>query len=165
MPSHEEITARLRAKYPSAIVDVPVGTKDPTLLIDAGQIHDVALFLRDEIGLDYLSDLTAVDWPDRFEVVYHLFGTRDNVALFTLKVPLADKADPAVASVVDVWKSADFQEREVFDLMGIRFDGHPNLKRIMMWDGYEGHPLRKDFVNRTYTFAELEPSRAASCDW
>lgn len=165
MPTNEEIAVRLRDKFPEAILDVPEDTVDFTLVIRAGSLREIALFLRDELGYDYLTNVTAVDWPDRFEVVYHLYGIRSKSDLLTLKVPCEDKENPIVPSVVDIWKSADFQEREEFDLMGIRFEGHPNLKRIMMWDGYEGHPLRKDFENRTFTFIELEPSRQATEDW
>ena len=165
MPTNEEILAQLRKRFPNAILDVPAGMLDFTVVIDAGALRDVALFLRDEIGFDYLTDLTAADWPEKFEVVYHLYGIKRGLGLLTLKVPLADKANAVVASVVDIWKSADLQEREVYDLMGIRFDGHPNLKRIMMWEGYQGHPLRKEFENRTFTYAELEPSRQATEDW
>jgi len=165
MPTNEEIVVRLQDKFRDAILEVPEDTIDFTLVIDAGSLREIALFLRDELGYDYLTNVTAVDWPDRFEVVYHLYGIESRSALLTLKVPCEDKENPIVPSVVDIWKSADFQEREEFDLMGIRFEGHPNLKRIMMWDGYEGHPLRKDFENRTFTFTELEPSRQATEDW
>jgi len=165
MPTNEEILARLREKFPHAIREVPEGTLDFTVVIDAGFLRDVALFLRDEIGFDYLTNLTAVDWPDRFEVVYHLYGIQSGLGLLTLKVPCEDKTNHSVPSVVDNWKSADLQEREVYDLMGIRFEGHPNLKKIMMWEGFQGHPLRKEFENRTFTYAELEPTRQATEDW
>lgn len=165
MPTNEEIVARLREKFPTAILDVPAGMRDFTIVVDAGAWRDVARFLRDELGFDYLSNLTAVEWPERFEVVYHLYGMQKGLGLLTVKVPCADKSDPVVPSVVDIWKSADFQEREEYDLMGIRFEGHPNLKRIMMWEGFVGHPLRKDFENRPFTYAELEPTRQATPDW
>ena len=165
MPTNEEIVARLREKFPDALTDVPADTIDFTVVVAAGAWHDVARFLRDEVGYDYLANLSTVDYPERFEVVYHLCGIGTRLGLLAVKVFCVDKENPVVPSVVDIWKSADFQEREGFDLMGIRFEGHPNLKRIMMWDGYEGHPLRKDFENRTFTFAELEPSRQATEDW
>jgi NADH/F420H2 dehydrogenase subunit C len=165
MPTNEEIVARLRDAYPDAVLEIPAGMHDFTIVIAADALRGVALFLRDQIGFDYLADLTAVDWPERFEVVYHLYGVESGLNLLTLKLPCFDKAEPVVPSVVDIWRSADLQEREVWDLMGIRFDGHPHLRRIMMWEGYQGHPLRKDFENRTFTYAELEPSRAATEDW
>jgi NADH-quinone oxidoreductase subunit C len=165
MPEREELLARLQSKFPDVTFEAPAGMIDFTIVLPAGALRDVALFLRDELGYDYLTDVTAVDWPDRFEVVYHLYGIQRMQGLLTLKVPLTDKAKPAVPSVVDIWKSADLHERECYDLMGIRFEGHPRLKRIMMWEGFEGHPLRKDYVNRTFTYAELEPSRQATEDW
>lgn len=165
MPTNEEIVSRLRDRFPDVAFDVPEETVDFTITLEAGSLRDVAHFLRDEVGYDYLTNLSAVDWPDRFEVVYHLYGVESGLGLLALKAVCIDRENPVVPSVVDIWKSADFQEREEFDLMGIRFEGHPNLKRIMMWDGYEGHPLRKDFENRTFTFAELEPSRQATEDW
>jgi len=165
MPTNEEIVTRLRERFPDAVVDVPEDMVDFTVVVAVDALREVALFLANEIGYDYLTNLSAVDWPDRFEVVYHLYGIESGLGLLALKVFCEDKENPVVPSVVDIWKSADLQEREEFDLMGIRFEGHPNLKRIMMWDGYEGHPLRKDFENRTFTFAELEPSRQATEDW
>lgn len=165
MLTDEEILSRLREKFPDAILDVPEGMIDFTIVVAPSALHDVALFVRDELGFDFLTDVAAVDWPERFEVVYHLYGIQSGQGLLTLKVPLEDKENPRVPSVVDVWRSANFQEREEYDLMGIIFEGHPNLTRIMMWEGYEGHPLRKDFENRTYSYAELEPSRKATKDW
>lgn len=165
MLTHEEILSRLRERFPDAVLEVPEGMIDFTIVIAPQAWHDVALFLRDELGYDFLTNVTAVDWPDRFEVVYHLYGVQAGHPLLTIKLPVTDKENPVVPSVVDVWRSADYQEREEYDLMGIRFEGHPNLKRIMMWEGYEGHPLRKDFQNRTYSYAELEPSRKAAPDW
>ena len=165
MPTNEEIVTRLRERFPDVAIDVPDDAIDFTVVIAPDALRDVALFLQSELGYDYLANLSAVDYADRFEVVYHLCGVESGLGLLALKAVCEDKENPVVPSVVDVWKSADFQEREEFDLMGIRFEGHPNLKRIMMWDGYEGHPLRKDFENRTFTFAELEPSRQATEDW
>jgi NADH/F420H2 dehydrogenase subunit C len=165
MPTTEEIVTRLRERFPDAIIDAPADAIDSTVIVTRDALRDVAFFLRDEVGYDYLTNLSAVDYPDHFEVVYHLYGIESGLGLLALKTTCEDKSQPVVPSVVDIWKSADFQEREEFDLMGIRFEGHPNLKRIMMWDGYEGHPLRKDFENRTFSFAELEPGRQATEDW
>lgn len=162
---NEEVLARLQGAFPEVQFEAPAGMIDYTIVVPADALCRTALFLRDELGYDYLTDLSAVDWPDRFEVVYHLYGVKQGLGLLTLKVPAFDKANPVVPSVVGIWRSADLQEREEYDLMGIRFAGHPRLKRIMMWEGYEGHPLRKDFVNRTFTYAELEPSRQATEDW
>lgn len=91
----------------------------------------------------HLSCLTAVDFRDRLELVYLLYS-HDQKERLCLKVDLPPE-NPVVDSVVSVWPTADWQEREVYDLFGIRFRGHPHLKRILLWEGYEGHPLRKDF--------------------
>jgi NADH:ubiquinone oxidoreductase subunit D/NADH:ubiquinone oxidoreductase subunit C len=119
------------------------------LIVQAAELPALARRLRDEHGLDYLVNLTAVDWRDRFEVVYHLCTCTPGGAPVTLKVT-AERADPVVPSVVDIWPGADFQEREVYDLFGVRFAGHPNLRRILLWEGFAGHPLRKDWHEAYY---------------
>ena len=101
------------------------------------------------MSLDYLANLTSVDWPDRIEVVYHLTSITRGGSPITVRVD-ADKQDPIVPSIVSVYRGADFQEREVYDMMGVRFMGHPNLRRILMWDGFEGFPLRKDYHEPYY---------------
>ncbi len=162
--TNAEILAKLKEKYPDAVVDVPE-LIDFTVVVEPGVLAEAAAFLRDECGLDYMADVTAVDRPERFEVVYHLYSIKDQTPEpFVLKVYLEDKENPTVASVTPLWKGADFQEREVYDLMGIRFEGHPDLKRIMLWEGFPGHPLRKDFENRTFTFKELAPTRPTEPD-
>ncbi len=110
-------------------------------------ILDVARHLKSGEGLDfsYLNALSAVDYVEYFEMVYHLLSLRRNSSL-VVKSRVAGREDPVVSSVWSVWKGADLQEREVWDLMGIRFDGHPNMKRVMLWEGFPGHPLRKDFL-------------------
>ena len=110
-------------------------------------ILDVAQHLKSAEGLDfsYLNAVSAVDYVEYFEMVYHLLSLRRNRSL-VVKSRVAGREDPAVSSVFSVWKGADLQEREVWDLMGIRFDGHPNMKRVMLWEGFDGHPLRKDFL-------------------
>jgi len=152
--SHEEILAKLRERFPEEIADQPEGI-DFTVVVQAQKLPEIAAFLRDEIGFDYLSNLTSVDHPDHFEVVYHLYSIRNPAPPFVLKVMLEDKENPRLPSVVGVWEGANFQEREVYDLMGIVFEGHPNLERILLWDGFPGHPLRKDFTNRTYSYEEM----------
>ena len=101
---------------------------------------------RPEFKFDLLSSLTAVDYIDHFEVVYHLTSLPMNASA-VLKAKVGQgRTEASVPSVVAIWRGADYQEREVWDLMGIRFEGHPNHKRIMLWEGYPGHPLRKDYV-------------------
>jgi NADH-quinone oxidoreductase subunit C len=104
--------------------------------------------LRDECAFDVLSDLTAIDWAEgaspRFTVVYHLFSSAKLIYL-RIATSCASDSEPAVPSVVDLWPAANWHERECYDLLGIKFIGHPDLRRILMWEGYPYHPLRKDF--------------------
>ena len=119
-------------------------------IVNAENLIEVATFLRDEIGYDYLASLTGVDYlPDeKFEVVYHLFRTTGGGAL-NLKVQIP-REDPRVPSLVPVYPGADFQEREAYDMLGIQFEGHPDLRRILLWEGFEGYPLRKDWQEPYY---------------
>jgi NADH/F420H2 dehydrogenase subunit C len=128
--------------------------KDPAVLVKGENLVELAQHLRDEEGYDYCASVTGVDYEDRFEVVYHLYSTEKKGKPVILKVH-AQRDKPEVPSVVSVWPGADWQEREVWDLMGISFPGHPNLKRILMWEGFEGHPLRKDYPGPVdeYTFS------------
>ncbi len=121
------------------------------LVVDASNIVDVMRVLRDapELNFDYLANLTSVDWPDRLEVVYHLTSVTRGGGVLPVRVN-ADKQEPVVPSIVSVFRGADFQEREVYDMMGVRFAGHPNLRRILMWEGFEGYPLRKDYHEPYY---------------
>ncbi len=135
-----ELIAR---SFPDAIVEV---LRD-SVVIKTELLALVAQHLYDTPGLDfnYLENLTSADYIDYFEVVYHLVSLTENHSMI-LKVRAYGREKPEVPSVVHIWKSADFQEREEYDLMGIVFTGHPNLKRIMTWEGFPGHPLRKDFL-------------------
>ena len=132
-------------RTPDAIAAAKWDRDELTLTIVREQIVDVARAVR-EAGYNFLEDVTCVDlFPDepRFRVVYHVLShkLRHRVRL----VVLADSVDPVVDSVVPVWPSANFYEREIFDLFGVRFGGHPNMRRIMMPEEWEGHPLRKDY--------------------
>jgi NADH-quinone oxidoreductase subunit C len=117
-----------------------------SLLVKADALLDVMAYLKNTDGLDfdYFNFVTTADYYQYFEVVYCLTSTRLNDSAF-IKTRLYDRDHPAVPSVVSLWQGADFQEREIFDLFGIDFTGHPNLKRIVLWEGFPGHPLRKDF--------------------
>lgn len=120
---------------------------DAACMLRAGRAVEAFRALRDDAGTDFahLTNLCAVDQWDRFEVVYHLQSlTRNHIAC--AKVETADRESPAVPSVTAVWQGAWIQESEAYDLFGIRFEGHPNPQRILLWDGYPGHPLRKDFL-------------------
>ena len=105
------------------------------------------------VKLDYLANLTAVDYPPdpasggagRLDAVYHLYSMAQQHGPLTLKVTLP-RSDPRAASVTPIWRGAEFQEREAYDLYGVVFEGHPDLRRILLWEGFEGHPMRKDYV-------------------
>jgi NADH-quinone oxidoreductase subunit D/NADH-quinone oxidoreductase subunit C/D len=143
----------LKEKYPGVISD---DTRQGYggVLVDRKRLVDVALTMRDELGFDYLSSATAVDYmsiaePDSdMEMVYHAYRTSGGPALvFKAQTP---RDDAEVPSLIDVWPGVDFQEREAFDLYGIQFPGHPNLKRILLWEGFAGHPMRKDWKEPYY---------------
>jgi NADH-quinone oxidoreductase B subunit/NADH/F420H2 dehydrogenase subunit C len=141
------IGAHLNEAFPGAVSQDPAGA----LVVDRGQLLEVARYLQEtpELAFDYLANLTSVDYPDRFEVVYHLCSTAHEGPPLLLKAH-ADKADPQVPSLVPVWAGAHVQEREVYDMMGVRFTGHPDLRRILMWEGFEGYPLRKGYHEPYY---------------
>lgn len=163
--TNEEILAKMKETFPEAVIDTPAEPMDYTIVLAAKQLVPVCRFLQDEIGMDYLTDVTAVDYPDCFEVVYHLYSISRNFGMLTCKVRIEDKENPVVDSVTPLWPGARLMECEVYDLMGITFLGHPDLRRIMLWDGFPGHPLRKDFENRVFTFKELEPTRPKPPNW
>ncbi len=110
--------------------------------------HALLRHLREESGFDLLVDVTAIDWDveasPRFSVVWHLFSTRDHGYLRVVAACASD-TEPSAPTVSDLWPAANWHERETYDLLGIRFEQHPDLRRILMWDGYPYHPLRKDF--------------------
>ncbi len=137
----------LAEKIAAAVPDAVVDSDEAQVYLKSDRMLDVCRFLHDdgELGFDFLAQLTAVDYVDYFEVVYRLVSIEHNHKA-VVKTRAFDRDEPSVPSVYSVWKGADFQEREVYDLMGVGFEGHPNLKRIMLWDGFEGHPLRKDFL-------------------
>jgi len=140
-------TIGLLTKYFGEIVEVKPGLRDETFVLvkDASRIREAMELLRDN-GFSMLIDLTAVHYPNgkaKFELIYNMLSMDRNLRLI-LKVFLEDDY-PEVESVSSVFKTANWYEREVFDMFGVRFKNHPNLKRILMWDSYEGHPLRKEF--------------------
>lgn len=139
-----DLGQRIQQKFPDAVVDArPEWTE-----VKTDSLVEVCTFLRDDPELDFrcLTSLTGVDRLDHFEVVYHLVSIGRNQAA-TLKARCHDHDNPEVPSVVPVWRGAHLQERETFDLMGIRFQGHPDLRRVFLWEGFPGHPLRKDWLN------------------
>jgi NADH-quinone oxidoreductase subunit C len=117
-----------------------------TVVVSETALLKLGEYLKGDLGFEVLMDVTAVDhWKSRprFEVVYHFLSLK-KVERLRVKVPV-DEPDPEVSSLVDLWPSADWYEREVFDMFGVNFRGHPNLKRILMYPEFEGHPLRKDY--------------------
>lgn len=116
---------------------------DAWVSVPHGKIVEACRLMRDKGGFDTFSCLTGTDRGDFFEVVYHLYSYKNNVSA-VIKVRL-DKNDLNIPSVTDVWDSADWMERETFDLLGINFVGHPDLRRILLPDDWVGHPLRKDY--------------------
>ena len=120
---------------------------DDTLWINPPFISRVAGFMHKDGDLDmeYLNSISAIDYIGHFELVYHLTSLTHNHSL-VLKTTLPGRDDVEAPSVIEVWQAADLQEREVWDLMGVRFTGHPNLKRVLTWEGFPGHPLRKDHL-------------------
>lgn len=138
----------IKEAFPSAVHDVQQFRGEITVYVERDAIVEVCRFCRDTSGLEYnfLSDVTGTDYypnEPRFAVVYHLYSMIHNRAL-RLKVMLASD-DPRVPSVTSVYPAANWQERELLDLMGITFDDHPDPRRILMPEGWDGHPLRKDY--------------------
>jgi NADH-quinone oxidoreductase subunit C len=142
-----EIHEKLEARFGDAVGPLSEPKIDPFCIVKLDRLVEICTFLRDTpaIELDYLQDLTAVDWPKRnvIEVVYHLFSYPRRHGI-VLKVE-ADRSKPTVPSVEGLWKSANFMEREVYDLFGVTFTGHPDLRRILLPDDWVGYPLRKDY--------------------
>ena len=139
----ETIARRIDESFPGVVM----GHSQTDVWITLESLVQVARFLKETPDLDfaYLNSISAVDYIEYFEVVYHLVSLRHNHTI-VLKTDCQGREEPAVPSVVSVWQGADLQEREIWDLMGVGFDGHPNLKRILLWEGFPGHPLRKDFL-------------------
>lgn len=184
MDTTEQIRDRLLARFPDATVTLvpnPGPAAEHSLLLDAPSAAAIALFLRDDPGLrlDYCSNVTGVDWPDKeitevvkttvpdpaggppkvteektvrrqpgcLEAVYHLYSMALKHGPVILRLRTANRTDAVtLPSLTPVWRSCDFQEREIFDLYGIVFAGHPDLRRLLMWDEFKDHPMRKDYV-------------------
>ena len=149
LPEHPAVKAILAWK-PKALIDAKFDRNELTLTIAAEEIRAAAATMQ-AAGYNFMDDLTAVDWfpsSPRFQVSYHLLSHTFKEYI-RLRV-LLDEANPSVASITPVWPSANYYEREVFDLFGIRFEGHPNLRRIMMPDDWVDHPLRKDYPVEGY---------------
>jgi NADH-quinone oxidoreductase subunit C len=185
METLEELHTRLLARFPGAAVTLvtnPGPAAEHSLLLDGAHAREIALFLRDDeaLRLDYCSNVTGIDWPEKeivettkttvpdpaggpakvveqktkrlqpgcLEVVYHLYSMAKSHGPMIVRLRTANRTDAVtLPSLTPVWRAAEFQEREVFDLYGVIFDGHPDLRRILMWDGFKDHPMRKDYVS------------------
>jgi NADH-quinone oxidoreductase subunit C len=146
--SAEELLAACEARFSQGLTARHCAAGDATIVIDPERALAIFGVLRDDPALAFnlLVDVTAVDYlgrTPRFEVVYHLYSLTHGHRL-RVKIP-AGESDPAVPSLTPLWKGANWLEREVWDMFGIRFDGHPDLRRILMYPEFEGHPLRKDY--------------------
>jgi NADH-quinone oxidoreductase subunit C len=161
--------AALRERYPAAVVRSQVQWGESTVVVTLAMVHDVIAWLRNDPGqaYNYLVDVTAVEYrspTQPLEVVWHLRSLPWQRFL-RLKVELPAGADLEVPSVTDLYAGADWLERECFDMFGVTFTGHPDLRRILMWDTYqEGHPLRKDFPLRGRFSRAEQLSQALSID-
>lgn len=144
LPALDELKTAIEQQLPGVTLAVEAGA----LVVEPKDLAAVGRCLKESerFRLDYLANVTAVDYPpERMDVVYHLYSMAQKHGPLALKVKLP-RAKPVVASVTPIWRAAEFQEREVYDLYGVVFEGHPDLRRILMWDEFEGHPMRKDYV-------------------
>lgn len=184
MESLEQLRDRILARFPGATVSIvtnPGPAAQHSLLLDAAHARDVAYWLRDDaaLRLDFCSNVTGVDWPEKeivettkstvpdpaggppkvieqktkriqpgmLEVVYHLYSMALKHGPVILRLRTANRTDQVtLPSLTPVWRACEFQEREVFDLYGVVFSDHPDLRRILMWDEFKDHPMRKDYV-------------------
>ena len=144
-PWDSELVAKLKKQYGSGIREANTYVGQKYLLVDGGIVFEVLSRMRDDEHYDYCVDITAVHWPKReqqFDIVYILYSFQHNDRV-RIKARIADGQH--LQSAVNLWPTANWLEREVFDMFGIAFDGHPDLKRILLPDGWHGHPLRKDY--------------------
>ena len=143
----QDVVTKLKGKFPQSVLDASEFREELTIVVKGDDIVAVCTYLRDdpEFRFNFLSDLTAVDRlgrRPRFDVIYHLYSLERN---HRIRFKVGIDEGESVPSVTSVWGNANWLEREVFDLFGIKFDDHPDLRRILMPDDWEGHPLRKDF--------------------
>lgn len=163
-PVEHPVIAKLREQFGEAIVELSTYRGDLAFAVSPERYHDAIRFLHDDpnCAYDFMTDLTAWDrlrlhQSPRFEVVVHLYSMPRNNRI-RLKVRPASDSEPVVDSIVDIFPAANWAEREVWDMFGVRFNGHPNLKRILMYEEFVGHPLRKDYpVNKRQPLVEERP--------
>ena len=150
LPSVSDLKTVLESRLPGALITID----GAVLVIQPQDLRRIVDILKAApYHLDYLANLTAVDYPPdpaaggagRMDMVYHLYSMVQKHGPVTLRASLP-RATPVIASLVPLYRGAEYQEREVYDLFGVRFDGHPDLRLILMWDEFVGHPMRKDYV-------------------
>jgi len=146
----KKVLEELKQKFPEKIKEISVQFGDESIIVDRDSLLDIAQFLRNEPHVySILLDLTCVDYKGqepRFEMVYHLYSLSNKQRL-RIKARLAEK-DLWIDSLTSLWKNANWLEREIYDMFGVHFKGHPDLRRIFMYEGFEGYPLRKDYPLR-----------------
>jgi NADH-quinone oxidoreductase subunit C len=146
MTAPADVTAALQAKFPE--ITTRPSVDHPALNVPAAGVAAVLKYLRDEFTFDFLTDVTAIDWSEntspRFTVVWHLYSSQTH-AYLRIAANCEDDSEPSMPTVSDLWPAANWHERETWDLLGVKFTGHPDLRRILMWEGYPYHPLRKEF--------------------
>lgn len=146
MSAPADATTALKVRFPQ--VTDRASLDHPAVNVPIADIPAVLRYLRDEFAFDLLTDVTAIDWAEgvspRFTMVYHLLSTTGH-AYLRVAANCANDTAPEAPSVVNLWPGANWHEREVYDMFGIKFAGHPDLRRILMWDGYPHFPLRKEF--------------------
>ena len=139
--TNDELKIKLGELFPSSTYEE--GTEWITMLIEASSWKEIAQQLRYELSFDFLFCITCIDWKTHLTMVYHLRSTTQK-DIIVVKAKL-DRNKAAIATVSDIWRTAEFNEREAYDLFGVQFIGHPDLRRLFLTDDYEGFPLRKDF--------------------
>jgi len=145
--TNEELIKTISDWFPN-VEFTEEGSQFLNVIVPKDSILEVAQKLKAEVStsLDYMFSLTCVDWPDHFQMIYHLKSSEIGHML-VLKVKLEDKENPEVETLCNTFKTADFHEREVYDLFGVKFLNHPDLRRLFLTDDWVGHPLRKDYVD------------------
>jgi NADH-quinone oxidoreductase subunit C len=141
-----DYSQKLREAFPVAVLSEARFRDETSLTIQLSALREICLYARDTLGFNYLVDVSSIDHfgnEPRFELVYEIYSIRDGVHL-RLKATVSED-DCEAPTVSDIWPTANWHEREIYDMMGIRFVNHPDLRRILMWEGYPFHPLRKDF--------------------
>lgn len=155
MESLEEIQKKLETTIPGAKLQL----EGNSFVVDRSSLLGVARFLKEDnaFRMDYVSCITGVDYQEYLECVYHLYSMEKRQGPICLKVRVKQD-DPKIPSLVPLYRGAEFQEREAYDMVGILFEGHPDLRRILMWDGFAHYPLRKDYVQEDQDILDEESS-------